>query len=76
MIHDGRTSHREWLSAGTIVALLVGSALAPRLLAAEGGKPEKVLFVSNRAGEKKFNIFTMNPDGSEQVNLTKSNAVT
>jgi len=75
MQHKGWISRRVWLNAGTIAALLAGSAPAPRLLAAEGGKPEKLLFVSNRAGEKKFNIFSMNPDGSEPVNLTQSNAM-
>src|SRR5262245_46709266 len=75
MQHARRISHRVWLNAATIAALLAGSGLAQCLQAAEGGKPEKVLFVSNLAGEKKFNIFTMNPDGSEPANLTKSDAI-
>src|SRR5437870_3021554 len=70
-----RLSRRQWLKAGAAWVLLGGIGAAPRWVAAQGGKPEKILFVSNRAGEKKFNIFTMNPDGSEQTNLTRSDAM-
>jgi TolB protein len=38
---------------------------------AQESKPNKILFVSNRAGDKQLNIYTMNPDGTEQTALTK-----
>jgi len=75
MHHERRSSPWRWLIALPALALLIGTAALPRLLAAEVGKPEKLLFVSSRAGARSFNIFTINPDGSEPANLTKSSAM-
>src|SRR5438045_3824135 len=63
-----RISHQHRLIAAAILALLMGAAVFSQVIAAEAGKPEKLLFVSSRAGAKSFNIFTLNPDGSEPVN--------
>lgn len=75
MYHKSRTFRRQWLIAVPVLALLIGAATMPRPLAADAGKPEKLLIVSSRAGARSFNIFTVNADGSEPVNLTKSGAL-
>src|SRR5437016_3073237 len=55
-----------------VIGLLV---IAPQLVTAQNPKAVRILFASNRDGDKRFNIFTMNPDGAEPVNLTKTSAM-
>jgi TolB protein len=60
--------------------LLSGRGIGLPAQAEPGGRPEKILFVSNREGpagnEKgKYSIFTMNPDGSGQAKLSKGDAL-
>jgi Tol biopolymer transport system component len=37
-----------------------------------GPRPDRILFISMRGEEKNADIFSMNPDGSAQTNLTRS----
>ena len=62
---------------GTLVALVAALALAASLLLTQAGKPVqaafpgqngKIAFVSDRDGN--LEIYTMNPDGTGQANLT------
>src|SRR5579862_110181 len=65
---------RQRLCRMALLTIALGTAAAISA-PAQQNKPTKLLFVSNRAGEKKLNICTMNPDGSEQTVLTKGDAL-
>jgi TolB protein len=59
-------------SAGLAAVGLCAVAGAQVGVRAQSVVGEKVVFVSNRDGDKKMNIFTMNLDGSGQKNLTNT----
>src|SRR5262249_30983460 len=68
-------SRRELLAAGCVCVALGLFTVVPWRVVAQGAKARKILFVSNRAGEGRYNIWAMNPDGSGQVNLTNTEAM-
>lgn len=62
-----RSFCRMAMAAGALLAMGCAAGRAE----AQEGKPSKILFVSDRAGDKRLNIYTMNPDGTQQTALTK-----
>lgn len=57
---------------------MAASAWLPMSAVAQEAKPaadRPLLFVSNREGKMKFNIYSMKPDGSDVKNLSKSDTV-
>lgn len=59
-----------------VFAVAVFGVLAslPEGLIAQGGKPDKILYTSMRMGAK-VSIYSMNPDGSGQAQLSKGDAI-
>jgi hypothetical protein len=55
---------------GAATAVLGAGRQAPSK--ARAAPPEKILFVSDRVSEGKLDIYTMNPDGSRQTRLTRT----
>ncbi len=61
------------LRSAVRVADLGMLALLSALCCAQTNRPPGILFVSNRV--ERFHLFIMNPDGSQQVGLTKGEAI-
>ncbi len=71
----GKQARRGLLYGAGIMTALGLTARLPVRSIAQGTKPAKILFISNRAGAEKFHIFTANPDGSQQTDLTKGESI-
>ena len=66
-------SRRSRLAALVTITIIGILGIIPWKVVAQNPGSARILFVSNRDG-KKFNIFTMKPDGTDPVNLTRSDA--
>jgi Tol biopolymer transport system component len=70
---------RRAFQFGAALALTLGAiGLAPRPMTAQTDKKEikeRILFVSDRDKAGEYAIFAMNPDGSEQVRLSKDEGI-
>ncbi|MFN2503706.1 MAG: TolB family protein, partial [Acidimicrobiales bacterium] len=65
---------RRVISLSSVVALLVaGLALAQVAEGAFPGTNGKIAFISDRDGDNE--VFTMNADGTDQVNLTNNTSI-